>query len=140
MSAKNGAYNLSVHTKRHTHTKHAHTQQVFLGLALSCLSCGTPVQGFGTSNEGLHACMTMGGCACCLVIPPTVIINIMMWVFMFQSDTECGSSLWGYGIALLVLCVCVCGLNPCLVGWKPFETVAFAFAEGSSGGRKRGVV
>jgi len=39
MSAKNGAYNLSVHTKRHTHTKHAHTQQVFLGLAVVCFAC-----------------------------------------------------------------------------------------------------
>ena len=89
MSAKNGAYNLSVHTKRHTHTKHAHTQQVFLGLAVVCFACW-PQGG-----------MAMGGCACCLVIP-LVVINIMMWVFMFKSDKECGSSLWGYGIALLV--------------------------------------
>ena len=89
MSAKNGAYNLSVHTKRHTHTKHAHTQQVFLGLAVVCFACW-PQGG-----------MAMGGCACCLVIP-LVVINIMMWVFMFKSDKECGSSLWGYGIALLL--------------------------------------
>ena len=84
--------------------------------------------------------LIIGVALACSLLIPLVVINIMMWVFMFQSDTECGSSLWGYGIALLVLCVCVCGLNPCLVGWKPFETVAFAFAEGSSGGRKRGVV
>ena len=40
--------------------------------------------------------------ACSLLIP-LVVINIMMWVFMFNSDKEGGSSLWGYGIALLVL-------------------------------------
>jgi len=55
--------------------------------------------------------MAMGGCACCLVIP-LVVINIMMWVFMFKSDKECGSSLWGYGIALLVLgCIQSCSSN-----------------------------
>ena len=90
MSAKNGAYNLSVHTKRHTNTKHAHTQQVLVGLAVLCSACELQSGG-----------MAMGGCACCLVIP-LVVINIMMWVFMFKSDKECGSSLWGYGIALLV--------------------------------------
>jgi hypothetical protein len=58
----------------------------------------------GSDNAGGAA---MGGsflmCAACCVGIPMVVINIMMWVFMFGSDKECGNSLWGYGIFLIIV-------------------------------------
>ncbi len=58
----------------------------------------------GSDNAGGAA---MGGgllmCAACCVGIPMFVINIMMWVFMFESDKECGNNLWGYGIFLIIV-------------------------------------
>ena len=43
-----------------------------------------------------------GVSACCTVIP-MIVINIMMWINMFESDKACGPRLWGYGIVVLVM-------------------------------------
>jgi hypothetical protein len=57
------------------------------------------------SFQSVSLVTTFGGCACCILIP-LLVINVMMWVFMFTSDKACGRSLWGYGIALLILSAC----------------------------------
>jgi hypothetical protein len=49
------------------------------------------------------------GLMCCTVIPLAV-INIMMWVNMFESDKNCGPQLWNFGVVLLVMGI----LNSCL--------------------------
>ena len=51
------------------------------------------------SSSQAPMCM---GLMCCTVIPLAV-INIMMWVNMFESDKECGPQLWWFGLVLFVM-------------------------------------
>jgi hypothetical protein len=72
--------------------------QIIFGLFLLIGAIGISARGeVPAAGKGLAA---IG--LCCVGIP-LLVINIIMWVFMFQSDKECGESLWGFGVFLLVL-------------------------------------
>ena len=74
---------------------------------------GGPRSGWG--GEGSSAGMSgvadvLEYLVCCVRLPvgiglitiPLFTISIMTWVFMFQSDKDCGRELWGFGVFLLV--------------------------------------
>jgi len=50
----------------------------------------------------MEKCCTTGCSVCCVGIP-LMVINIMMFVAMFQSDKKCGPDLWSFGVVMLVV-------------------------------------
>ena len=62
---------------------------------------GAGMSGVAGVLEYLVCCVRLPVGIGLITIPP-VAISIMMWVFMFQSDKDCGEELWGFCVFLLV--------------------------------------
>jgi hypothetical protein len=68
---------------------------------LSLVIVGAVCVGKGSPQIGLPVV----GCGICCIGIPVAVINILMWVAVFESDKECGPALWKFAVFTIAFAV-----------------------------------
>jgi hypothetical protein len=76
----------------------------------------------GVREEGTHDIISLLFCVSLIYVLVALVLAILMFVYMLQSDSECGKELFAWGIVLLVFfCISVvgsCCQATCSVSYK----------------------